>query len=173
MQKLFYGIELFGLELCKAFQTTFNKIVRITSGATQSSPVISLVVEAGELPLHLRMSETLIKRYCRIEEKSGSDHQYLHEAANAALYDQTGHEIPNIAKLHRKANRPWYQSIKVDRSIQQRFKKGQNSNTAISLVHDLLHTKYSEHDKLYTDGSKCDNHVGIGVVGNNTTIESS
>lgn len=174
MSKLFYGIELFGLDLCNSFQTTYNQIVRVTSGALQSSPITSLVVEAGELPLKLRMSETLIRRYCRIEEKSSpfQPHRHLFEAANNALSSETGQQLPDIAKLLRVANRPWHsQTVKIDWAIKHRFKKGQNPKSATALVSELLHTKYNNHDKLYTDGSKCNNRVGLGVVGRRIKVE--
>lgn len=157
-----------------SFQTTYNKILRIISGAIQSSPIISLAVEAGELPLKLRMCQTLVRRYCRIGEKSCNNHEHFRECANSALQNETGHEIPSIAKLCRTTCRPWHnQAIKIDRTIQLKFKKGQNPANATALVREHLQSKYKNHYKLYTDGSKCNDKVGIGVYGNNILIEKS
>lgn len=173
VSKLMYGIELFGLNLLNTFQSTYNEILRITSGALRSSPTLSLAVEAGQLPLHLRLVDTLARRYIRLAEKPFFNHQHLRKCAIEAFADETGHDIPEIAKLLWIGKIPWdMHQVKIDWSVRSVFKKGNNKNIARACVKELQNKKYEEYCQMYTDGSKSGTEVGLGVVCQELQIEA-
>lgn len=174
ISKLMYGIELFGMDITSTLQPIFNELLRITSGAFKTSPTFSLAVEAGELPLDLRITETFIRKYCRLAEKTNHDYPHYRGAVNSILLEISGITIPDISKLQRIGRRPWNSPrIKVDWFVKNAFKKGGNVAIARTIVQERLLTKYPNHTKIFTDGSKTSDAVGIGVVGPRLLVQRS
>lgn len=174
MSKLTYGVELFGNEITSLLKPTYNELLRISSGAFRTSPILSLAAEAGELPFDFRLAELFVRKYCRIVEKNNKDYPHFHCAVDRVLNELIGVQIPDVAKLQRIGRRPWnFSRTKVDWSIKKAFKKGQNPKIARALTQNRLDTQYQKHTKFFTDGSKTLREVGVGIIGPNIVVERS
>lgn len=55
--------------------------------------------------------------------------------------------------------------------MKARFQVGQGAHKAQAIVNELLNSKYMQHTKIYTDGSKDATAVGCGIIGPNFKIE--
>lgn len=117
--------------------------------------------------------DTLARRYIRLAEKPFFNHQHLRKCAIEAFADETGHDIPEIAKLLWIGKIPWdMHQVKIDWSVRSVFKKGNNKNIARACVKELQNKKYEEYCQMFTDGWKSGTEVGLGVVCQELQIEA-
>ena len=73
--KLAYGCEIYSSATqsrLKTLDSIHNAGVRIASGAFRSSPISSLLVDAGELPLELCRQSLLIQYWYRVQRLPNS-----------------------------------------------------------------------------------------------------
>lgn len=171
LSKLSYGIELYSRADWSSIDRLtpkYNSIIRLASGAFRSSPISSLLAEAGELPLKYVLIQYIINRAVKHQEKS-ADTSTIITRANKWLRDLTDLELPGIAALSRIGDRHWNDSFPViDWSIKNELRAGENKEKTLSIFNHLIDTKYKEHQRIYTDGSVADNLVGIGIYSINS-----
>ena len=76
----------------------------------------------------------------------------------------TGSEFPKITNQSRIGAQRWdHEALQVDWCIQKKIKAGENSLKAQAEFRQIVNKKYSEHFKIFTDGSKNKEKVGFGV----------
>lgn len=173
--RLLFGIGLTCSKLPELVNTlapVYNGFIRKASGILPSSPTLSTHAEAGSLPFDRLAALAAIASGIRCLEKSTWEHTTVKIRTEEIYRHQTNTHLPPIAKLHRYGDRNWQKSEpNIDWSIKQAVKAGDNPTKVKAVFQHICSNKYSEHTKLYTDGSKSDGRVGIGVHG--TSVSES
>lgn len=175
VSKILYGVQFYSSaneKLLKKLTPLYNQTIRAISGAHRTSPVDSILAEAGVLPLLTRIKIATISKAIKWQGKNLehiTDTAPLVARANEFAIELTGEGIPRIALTRQSWKRKWYEGKpKIDWSIKQKIKAGSNPIVAQKHFNETL-TKYSNYHQVYTDGSLTNNTVGCGV----TDIESN
>ncbi|XP_065092047.1 uncharacterized protein LOC135712888 [Ochlerotatus camptorhynchus] len=151
--RLLYGTELTCINSEKQVEIlgpTFNSSIRIISGLLPSTPADSACVEAGLHPSPPRQQETA-------------------ESSSSTRGTESCRRW-----THWNGEKNWLSSsIHIDYHIKNRFKAGDNSAALRRTVIERLRTHYAEHTHRYTDGSRSNTGVGIGVSGSGILASSS
>lgn len=80
-------------------------------------------------------------------------------------------EFPKITRTWRLGHPRWdYRALKIDWSLQRNLKAGDSSRKVIPYYRELIRQKYSNHYKIFTDGSKGQGRTGYGVYSDNSEI---
>nr|XP_042906270.1 uncharacterized protein LOC122270935 [Parasteatoda tepidariorum] len=189
--KLDYGIPIYSSarqSVLKYLDTIHHQGLRISSGAFRTSPVESLYVLCSEPSLHFRRSKLSLDYYFKIKSKS------LHPLYSCVVHPQyTTHfssrpsYIPsfgiritnilndfNILDIEVFTNTgiipPWIDVSKCVLDVFNNFKKSDTSSSVFTQKFYEHRHKYIDFKPIFTDGSKHDNHVGCGVVTENSTV---
>ncbi|XP_055522937.1 uncharacterized protein LOC129717118 [Wyeomyia smithii] len=176
--RLLYGVGLITRGNQTAIQTlapVYNRMIRLASGAFVTSPIHSILAEAGTLPFNLLVLQSTVRTAIRILEKDSRNTDLpLVERARQQLLDTTGETIPTICLRERLNTRAWNTpppSVVWD--IKRRVRAGASSSTVRPLVQELLSNRFQRYTALYTDGSKCSETVGAGLFGNDLMLSAS
>ncbi|XP_062537993.1 uncharacterized protein LOC134206306 [Armigeres subalbatus] len=163
--KLMYGIGLVsrgGPETLQTLAPAYNKMVRYASGAFVTSPINSIMAEAGTLPFGLLVTQSVARTAIRIMTKCSNNSTLpLIRRASDRLGEITGTTLPAIDQLARQSDRVWHArrpSIVWD--VKNCVRAGAPPNRAIPVVQELLSTRFRSSTVIYTDGSKSDDTVG-------------
>lgn len=173
--RLLFGIELTSInfpDLINTLAPAYNGLIRKASGLLPSSPTLSTHAEAGSLPFKQLVALAAIAGGIRFLEKSAGSHDDAISRNNEIYNEMTGSNLPRIAKMHRAGDRSWYQrGPSIDWTLKRELKAGDNSAKAKAIFNNLNNSKYFNARKMYTDGSKSNAEVGLGVYGD--TIQES
>ncbi|XP_055543184.1 uncharacterized protein LOC129728756 [Wyeomyia smithii] len=176
--RLLYGVGLITRGNQTAIQTlapVYNRMIRLASRAFVTSPIHSILAEAGTLPFNLLVLQSTVRTAIRILEKDSRNTDLpLVERAREQLLDTTGETILTICLRERLNTRAWNTpppSVVWD--IKRRIRAGGSSSTVRPLVQELLSNCFQRYTALYTDGSKCSETVGAGLFGNDLMLSAS
>lgn len=169
--RLFYGIEI----TCRAFdqlvqqlEPIYNNTIRSIAGLLPSTPANAVVVESGVLPFRYKTAIAVCNRAISFLEHTKDDGSvaFIASEANRILTSVADATLPPVVELHRNGPRSWQaRSPKIDRKIENHFRKGGNPIIARALFLERLRTRYPHSEIIYSDGSKAAGKVGIGVHG--------
>lgn len=167
--KLFFGLGLTSRnidDMERILGPTYNEVVRQSSGAFVSSPINSVMAEAGCLPFRLALIQRLAQLAVRLLEKNPSAVNYpVVLRAKDFLRQTTGYSMPNVCSTLRNYDREWYaHSPYTENHVRNKIKAGTNSNIVIPTFQELISNQYQYHKKTFTDGSKDADFTGVGVV---------
>ncbi|XP_065094637.1 uncharacterized protein LOC135715166 [Ochlerotatus camptorhynchus] len=176
--RLLYGTELTCINSEKQVEIlgpTFNSSIRIISGLLPSTPADSACVEAGVLPFRYRIiNATIFKAASFAAKTAGNGRIFLLDERDRILQTIASIDLPPVARTHWHGEKNWLSSsIHIDYHIKNRFKAGDNSAALRRTVIERLRTHYAEHTHRYTDGSRSNTGVGIGVSGSGILASSS
>ncbi|XP_058827652.1 uncharacterized protein LOC131687580 [Topomyia yanbarensis] len=103
---------------------TYNEVIRQSSGAFRSSPVQSIMAEAGCLPFRLMLVQRLSQMVARLTEKDPNVANYPVAKRSVELFHQTtGSLPPRACNLQRLTDRGWYSTIpKIDDELKRNIK---------------------------------------------------
>ncbi|GBO37413.1 putative RNA-directed DNA polymerase from transposon X-element, partial [Araneus ventricosus] len=171
----------------QSLDSVHHQGLRLISGAFRTSPVQSLYVMTGELPLQLRREKQCIKYYFKV--KSNRRHPMYDRIlspilgtlyANKPSYiPPFGHRIKKILSCHRIENivplpeeqppPPWshFNIYTVD-DLSNLSKQDTPHFVYLQLFYHHRQC-YRDFKTAYTDGSKAGSHVGSAAVFNNLT----
>lgn len=175
--KIFHGWGLVSRDATrveKVLEPVYNSILRISSGAFCTSPVVSLCAESGELPFGYLASLKLIAKVSKLEEKKMFSNVEgvwpISIRARSSYETVTGEELQPVAVFPLPLRRRWSSAASpVDWSVKVQFKVGEAASKARTLFSDLEQSKYAKHKRLFTDGSVDEAEgVGLGIVGINS-----
>lgn len=174
--KLLYGIEITG----NAFTTltdiatpVYNEFIRRASGHLKSSPVLSVMIESGNLPFPLKAALAIGKRAVNLEEKSAKGSLWLKTVADGILREIAGTTTPEVSKIYRLHDRKWNETKpNIDWKIKRHVKAGDNPVKVAAHFNKLIANRYTRHNHIYTDGSRSVNGVGFGVYNSSRTISN-
>lgn len=160
-------------------ETVQNKALRIACGCFKTTPIDSLQVECGILPLHLRRLQAQLKCAVKINSTENhvsssvaNDHWTLH-------YGNFAHNSePMYTKIKNHMNiltttvsspvlgnvPPWlYKPIKLDKTLTVEISKHESPIILRYLAIENIHSNTNS-VHVYTDSSKLSNgNVGVGV----------
>ena len=185
LSKLTYGCEVYSsasTARLRMLDSVHHAGVRLATGAFKSSPIPSLLVDAGELPLDLHRQTAIARYWCRLQRLPSS---LAHRTANRMQYFSFYENHPNFPKPFGFRIR----KILVDVSVGNnpicphkvpvtppwklpeihfcRYFKGSKKNMTDDEIKAQFYEHVVEHDgsvSVFTDGSKSDAGVGFGVI---------
>lgn len=167
-----------GKNVRKLLEPVYNDILRITSGAFRTSPVLALCAESGELPFELLACHKLVAKSSKLEEKkalSNFDGEWpITRRAKDSFMDLADMDLPPVESFPVPTRRSWNSAMpKADWSIKSQFKVGEAPTKARTLFMALEREKYKDFTHVFTDGSRDeDGRVGLAIVdGNNNRCE--
>lgn len=175
VSKLLFGLVLTSTNfeaMVKRLGPTYNNMIRLATGAFCTSPVLSIMAEAGVLPFQLLLVQRLSQLAARLEEKGAGNSKLPIIKRAADLFEETtGSTLPAVCKVQRLGQKEWYaKQIQIEDTLEKSTKAGEPKETATSKFHELIATKYPDHKQIYTDGSKEGESTGVGVVSGSTQI---
>ncbi|XP_065082919.1 uncharacterized protein LOC135705237 [Ochlerotatus camptorhynchus] len=163
--KLLYGIGLVsrgGPATLQTFAPAYNKMVRFASGAFVTSPINSVMAEAGTLPFELLAAQTTVHIAIRMITKNpNSSTLPLITRASNRLQELTGSTLPAVGSLVRQSNRLWHaRKPTIVWDVKRSIRAGDPPEKVRPVVRQLLETRFHSSTIVYTDGSKCEDTVG-------------
>ncbi|XP_058837029.1 uncharacterized protein LOC131693322 [Topomyia yanbarensis] len=143
----------------------YHGSIRSASKLLPSTPAESACVEAGVLPFRWRIALVIFRRALGVLVKTyGNDESATLQTAQDIYLEFTGTALPPLARLHRVWPRPWNaQPILIDTSLSRTLRAGGAPEIAQATYNQLVARRYSSHTRIFTDGSKRDGEVGVGV----------
>ena len=186
--KLDYACQVYS-SACKThlrkLDVVHNQGLRICTGAYRSSPVESIYIDSGELPLDLRRQELGLRYIQRLKSSlnnpalkvlsqcdSGKfpgvrSSKPFQTRLNEDTWDQPNIKQQKICKLTYMAVSPWFiPEINICKRKFSRKNRSTEEIRATFLNHDSIHTQCY---KIYTDGSKSSSGVGAAIVSKEIT----
>ncbi|GFQ69430.1 putative rna-directed dna polymerase from mobile element jockey-like protein [Trichonephila clavata] len=192
--KLDYGSVVYSSackSLLKILDPVHHQGLRLCLGAFRTSPVESLYAEAYEPPLDLRRKYLCLNHFMKIQSmKTNTAYSYLF---NFSLYDFNSHRssltysqpfhfrirdlindlnlnIGRIALCKISEVPPWkviYPKVDFTLSCYSKACTPVRTYRTLYLEHREL---FSDYERIFTDGSKSESHVGSAVVSQSIVI---
>jgi exonuclease III/ribonuclease HI len=172
--KLMYGIPLVsrgGPATLQILAPAYNKMVRFASGAFVTSPINSIMAEAGTLPFELLAAQSTARTAIHILAKSqNSSSLPLIRRTSDRLADLTGTALPAVGHLTRQSDRVWHtRKPSIVWDVKRSVHAGDPPEKVRPVVQQLLATRFNRSVVVYTDGSKCEDTVGAAYQTNGVT----
>lgn len=181
--RLDYGCHLYNLASQAHLQTLNiiqNQCIRIAIGARQTTPIISLEVEAHIPPLAIRRSFLAVKYYNRVMDyPSSSPIAELFKNNEVLDYGNTSSSLSKIRKTFREWELPL--TPQLDCRVISPIPPWENNDSlfcaefyfdnskyipdsaVLILCNDLIANKYLRYTQIYTDGSKDNSSTAAGL----------
>lgn len=146
-------------------EATYNAGIRSASGAFKSSPVQSIMAEAGVLPYKYAETLALVGKASQLQALAGRDENRLaFTRAQERFGKLTSLELPDIERIQRTTDRPWNVSKPaVDWTMHGLVRAG-DSSPKVAAAFGEVAERYRDDRMVYTDGSLKDGVVGSGIV---------
>ncbi|XP_062538215.1 uncharacterized protein LOC134206501 [Armigeres subalbatus] len=163
--KLTYGVGLVrrgGPDTLQTLAPVYNKMVRYASGAFVTSPIISVMAEAGTLPFELLAVQIIARMAIRILSKNSNNSTLpLIRRASDRVHDLTRTAFPAIGQLVRQSDRVWHaRKPSIVWDVKRSVRAGDPLDRVRPVVQQLLSTRFHRSSVVYTDGSKCEDTIG-------------
>ena len=187
LSKLLYGCEVFTSAThnrLKILDSIHHAGVRLATGGFKSSPIPSLLVDAGELPLDHYYQSSLIRCWYRLQRVPKSLAHQTAENKDFHLFYQNHPKNPRpfgfrvkllLSEMNISRNPvcPYKYSVipvwKLPIVKFCRYFQGVKSNVTDTEMRSIFLCHVEEHNNssfIFTDGSKSDAGVGFGVHSN-------
>ena len=184
--KLEYGCQIYS-SACKTklreLDVVHNMGLRICTGAFRTSPVESLYVDSNELPLDLRREELGLRYITRLKSSPKNPTFKVFSDCNSQKFgtrsskpfqirflqglDDNTIQTQKIQPVDHPPIPPWL--VPEVKLCEKTFSRSNKSNEEIKASFLDHNVKHSEHEKMFTDGSKFEDGVGCAVVHNGTS----
>ena len=191
LSKLSYGCEIYSsatISSLKMLDSVHHAGIRLATGAFKSSPIQSLLVDAGELSLDLYRQSSLIRFWYRLQRlpyslacQSATKEDFYHFYETHPKYPQPfGFRVKRILSdmlaITNAPICPYKFSViphwKLPSLQYCKYFKGTKNDKTDEEIRALF-LEHSEHHQnsvcIFTDGSKFDAGVGFGVYSNDFT----
>ncbi|KAI5721502.1 hypothetical protein M8J77_021610 [Diaphorina citri] len=146
----------------KILDTVHHQGVRLALGAFRSSPITSLLSEAGEPPLSIRRKILLGNYLLRTRRDPRHIHHSLHDSNlhyRALLQDlNINLSLPNILPCPQFST-PWTIQVPSINYEMRKFDKSQDCHEMIKSGFLEIVSRFPQFSKIYTDASKNDSSV--------------
>ena len=181
----------------KAIDTIANECLRIASGCFKSTPIDSLNVITGELPMEYRRQLLTLKYYIKVKSQYGNPaynvvvpstdrllfrHKNIKETVATGandLLDALQIERRNIMPVFSyrllKIDTPTWKiaSVRFDLILCELRKGGTHEAVYRVAFQELVQERYRNHAKIFTDESKSKEGVGTAAVQTDTVRRTS
>lgn len=165
----------------KSLDPIHNQGIRLATGAFRTSPIESIMCNAGELPLYLRRQSDILKYITKI--KGSSNHiinNIFHNTLSANQICNRRTILENFKilseNLHLQDQKlskatsplpPWLWSAKINTQLSEFSKHNTPSKTIQNIFLEIIFQQYPRHTQIYTDASKNINGTGFAVITEN------
>ncbi|XP_058817814.1 uncharacterized protein LOC131681121 [Topomyia yanbarensis] len=168
--RLYYGIEITCRNIpgmINILAPLFHGSIRAASNLLPSTPAESACMEAGVLPFRWTIALVALRRALGfLERTSGEEDCSILRTAKAIHEEFSTFPLPPLARLHWVWHRPWnIRPPNIDTTLARSVGAGAAPEIARAAYYQLIDRCFSNHVKLFTDGSKTDRNVGVGVSG--------
>ncbi|XP_058839180.1 uncharacterized protein LOC131694718 [Topomyia yanbarensis] len=167
--KIYYGLELTCCnweDMVKTLSPLYHGAIRFASNLLPSTPAEAACMEAGILPFKWATAVATLRQALRFLEKTTGTDCALLRTAEEIHSSFTNSPLPQIARLYNTGNRAWSEhGPNTDTNLTRRLKAGVSPNIARASFLQHVNRRYSNHLKIFTDGSKLNGRVGVGVSG--------
>lgn len=181
--------------LLKKLNVIQNTAIRLYTGAYRTTPIVSLYAEAGEASLFERRKYLTIKNAAKSIEKNEPmitnninnippyfnvlDHNKslpkpLSFILNNVLNELTisWQTLSKIYSLPNQSNSPWKPTkIQIDKSMHSKNKSDINPSEFRQSYNEIINTRYPNHTKVYTDGSRNAESTSCAFLVNNLEVK--
>ena len=175
-----YGCMIYGAAARTHLNKMQNRALRISLGATKTTPTKAMMVEAGEIPLELRRDKLALSYWIRLRGcgDENTTKSVLNECWEYGKFKGNGYGwyIKEKTKQYKMTEiifnpptpissvPPWlFPKIQINTEIME-LKEGWGDTRMNDCVNQYLKKQYYNSLQVYTDGSKDQNdHVGTGV----------
>ncbi|XP_062710982.1 uncharacterized protein LOC134289017 [Aedes albopictus] len=169
--KLTYGIGLIsrgGPDTLQTLAPAYNKMVRYASGAFATSPINSVMAEAGTLPFELLALQSAARIAIQVVAKQSSNATLpLIQRTSNRLTEVTGTPLPGVGQTVRQGNRAWHtRTPSIVWDVKKRVRAGDPPERVHPVVQQILSTRFQGSTVIYTDGSKMNDTVGAAFHAN-------
>lgn len=169
--KLIYGIGLVsrgGPTTLQTLAPAYNQMVRFASGAFATSPINSIMAEAGTLPFELLATQSTARTAIRILAKNRNNNTLpLIQRASDRLEEATGTTLPAVGHLVRQTDRIWHaRKPVIVWDVKKSVRAGDPPEKVRPIVQQLLESRFRGSTIVYTDGSKSEDAVGAAFFHN-------
>ncbi|KAJ8928846.1 hypothetical protein NQ314_018531 [Rhamnusium bicolor] len=190
--KLDYGAIAYSSatrKLLQSIDTIHNKAIRPALGAYHTSPVASILCEAGEPPLAFRRQYLSLSYASKIStNQENPTHANTFSNRLSAMYMNRPRVVPpfyerinkHISDLsitfpkhsaYTQTPAYWTINLSICNTVLTYFNKFNiNHDIIIQKFHEI-HNNYSEYTTIYTDASKSEEGVGSAIVTPNVTLK--
>ncbi|XP_076388981.1 uncharacterized protein LOC143264669 [Megachile rotundata] len=166
--------------IIKNLDTIHNAGLRIVTGAFHTTPIGSLLIEAGETSLDHRRKLLSLKYAVRALTSTNSiihsdifsnvTHQSQYETGNFPLHQRVKNyleelqfKLPNMEKTRLHKIPPWtLQTPEIDTTLEI-YRKENLSKERFKQIFNALCSNYPDFTHIYTDGSKNNHGTGAAV----------
>lgn len=187
LSKLSYGCEVYSSASPRhlaMLDAIHHGGIRLATGAFKSSPIMSLLVDSGEMSLESHRQSMIMRYWYRLQRlpaslacKTAKSVAYFYFYDNHPRYPKpfgyraksllTDFNLPlgTVSSFRLSASPPWV--MPVVRFC--RYFKGIKRDMSDNEIRSIFLEHASEHNEsctVYTDGSKSDDGVGYGVYSN-------
>ena len=194
LSKLNYGCEIYSSasrHSLKVLDSIHHSGIRFATGAFRSSPIPSLLVDAGEMPLELHRQCAMVRYWDRLKrlptslafQDVKSNTNFIQYDNNPKLPHPFGYRVKqvleelglldhNVCPFKISAVPPWnFPIIKFCRYFKS-FKRDLSAQETKQLFLEHVQIHCNSYF-IYTDGTKSDAGVGFGVVSENFRIRGA
>lgn len=169
LSKILYGAHFYSMgdqNQWSIIEPSYNQTIRTITGALRTSPVTSILAETGVIPLKTHIKLNTIKKaikWLELHNQINENDTPLCKRANLFALELTNEKIPRIAKRFDPIGKRWYDpKVKIDQSTKHKLRAGEQQSIVSKVFLETLN-KYSNHNKIYTDGSVKDDETGCGI----------
>lgn len=143
----------------------YNAGIRSASGAFKSSPILSIMAEAGTLPFKYAETLALVGKGSQIQALPNSNStRTVFKRACERFGMMTHEDLPNITNVLRATDRPWNDPTPaVDWTMHSLVRAGDNPAKVAAAFAETA-DRYRQDRLVFTDGSLKDGVVGSGIV---------
>ena len=178
--KLDYGCQIYS-SACKSklkeLDVVHNLGLRICTGAFRTSPVESIYVDAGELPLHLRREELGLRYIQRIKSNPKNPSIKVLGDCNSTLYTGPRSSKPFQVRINEEVHDPNVKRQKIKEISYPKYPpwlmpKLNICPKIVTKKNSTDNCHHSSHTRVFTDGSKSAAGVGAAVLTKGTLYQS-
>ncbi|KAE9523031.1 hypothetical protein AGLY_016662 [Aphis glycines] len=159
--------------------TIYNQGIKLATGAIRTSPVDSVLCNAGEPPLQIIRNINTIKYMIKTSNlpdhisSSNFRHPFLNHRAKTpnTIYENFNRikennylNIDTITKFPMSSFAPWTWSLNINTELLKFNKNSTENSIIVSHFHELIDLHYHNHTLIYTDASKISNGSGFATV---------
>jgi ribonuclease HI len=137
-------------------------MVRFASGAFVTSPIDSIMAEAGALPFNLLATEYTARSAIQLLRRNRTNSTLpLIRRAMDCLPELTDSQPPTITQVSTQTDRSWHlPKPSIVWEVKKRVRAGDPPEKVRPVVQQLLASRFHQSVVVYTDGSKDEDSVG-------------
>ena len=162
----------------KSLDPIHNQGIRLATGAFKTSPLDSIMCNAGELPLQLRRQSDTLKYITKIKDLSNHiTNNIFHNTLpvnqlckrrtifeNYKLLSEKLQLQDQTLSIVKSTLPPWLWPARINTQLSEYNKHNTPSKIIQNIFLEIISQQYPRHTQIYTDASKNINGTGFAVI---------